>query len=222
MSNSNIDAAFCSTTINECYVFVKDKYVVLNYAPGKPKREIITGPKKIIDRFPMFANTIFENQIDCAFDTTDNNAYFFSGDQCVKTTAPQSTNARLVSGPMLITAMFPTLIGTGFENGINAAMRNHSQTLIHLFKGDNQVVLNLITYELLNHATMKISKAFPPFTGTVFESGIDAAFNAHFNREFYIFKGHYYGEFDLYTEQFINGFIKRIDEDWPALDGILL
>ncbi|KAK2366845.1 hypothetical protein QL285_080181 [Trifolium repens] len=68
----------------------------------------------------MFANTIFENQIDCAFDTTDNNAFFFSGDQCVKTTAPQSTNARLVSGPMLITAMFPTLIGTGFENGINA------------------------------------------------------------------------------------------------------
>jgi hypothetical protein len=66
----DIDAAFCSEKTNECYIFVKDKYVVLNYAPGGKKREIITGPKKIVDGFPMFAKTIFENGIDCAFETT--------------------------------------------------------------------------------------------------------------------------------------------------------
>jgi hypothetical protein len=33
----DIDAAFCSEKTNECYIFVKDKYVVLNYAPGGKK-----------------------------------------------------------------------------------------------------------------------------------------------------------------------------------------
>jgi hypothetical protein len=87
---------------------------------------------------------------------------------------------------MLITAMFPTLIGTGFENGINAAMRDYEKSLIHLFKGDERGVLNLNTNEFVTQWSMKVSKAFTQFTGTVFESGIDSAFNSHLNREVYI------------------------------------
>jgi hypothetical protein len=45
---------------------VKGKYVVLNYEMGK--RDIVSGPVHIADGFSIFANTIFETRIDCAFD----------------------------------------------------------------------------------------------------------------------------------------------------------
>jgi hypothetical protein len=61
----NNDAAFCSAKTNECYIFVKDKYAVLKDT-GEKNKDIITGPRKISDGFPMFKNTIFENRITCA------------------------------------------------------------------------------------------------------------------------------------------------------------
>ncbi|XP_045810372.1 albumin-2-like [Trifolium pratense] len=217
----NIDAAFASSKTNECFVFVKDKYVVLNYAPGFKKKEIMTGPRKIVEGFPMLKDTIFENGIDCAFDTTRNNETFiFSGNQCVKTTAPQSTNARLLSGPMLITAMFPTLIGTGFENGIESSTRSiNNDTTINLFKGDELVVFDMYSNSLVDR--MKISAHYRIFVGTVFESGIDAAFNTHVKDEVIVFKGQYYAHYNIRTNQFLNGYIKRIHDYWPALHGIL-
>jgi hypothetical protein len=186
---------------------VKDKYVVLNYAPGGKKREIITGPKKIVDGFPMFAKTIFENGIDCAFETTDNEAFIFCGNECAKTTAPKSRNARLLSGPMLITKMFPILRRTGFENGIDSATRScYEDNNVYLFKGKERLALDIIDNKVIGR--IKISSVYPPLLGTVFEQGIDAAFNTHDEDEAFIFKGKYYAHFNFRTKQFVNGFIK--------------
>ncbi|MCI55473.1 albumin-2, partial [Trifolium medium] len=58
MPYHSVDAAFRSSTKNECYVFAKDKYVVFNYGPDEEKKEdIINGPMHISDGFPMLAGT---------------------------------------------------------------------------------------------------------------------------------------------------------------------
>lgn len=50
---NNIDAAFCSSKFNECFVFARGKYVVVNYAPGEKKNQIISGPTNYVDGFSV-------------------------------------------------------------------------------------------------------------------------------------------------------------------------
>ncbi|XP_024642218.1 albumin-2 [Medicago truncatula] len=108
MPNYIIGPPLRSFPLNESYMFMKKKYVVLNYAPGEEKKDITNGPNRIIDGFPMLDNTIFENGIDCALDIKHNKAFIFSGNQCAKIKyAPNSTDSRLLSGPIPIAAMFP-------------------------------------------------------------------------------------------------------------------
>jgi hypothetical protein len=68
-------------------MFVKEKYVVLNYAPEEENGYIImNGPIHITHGFPVLWKTIFENRIDCAFDIEDedNEVFIFSDNQCAK------------------------------------------------------------------------------------------------------------------------------------------
>lgn len=220
----NIYAAFRSSVANQCYVFVEDKYMVVNYAPGGKKNQIINGPNDITDGFPMFVNTVFQWKIDSSFDTGDNLAYLFAGDRCLKIDySPESPeNARLLEGPIPIIKMFPCLEGTVFENGIDAAMRYVADHCAYLFKGDDCCVINFQS-KTLHRSTHKISNDFPLFLGTAFEGGIDAAFAV--NDEVYFFKGRYYARIIVGEHppmgQFINGYIKLISEEWPALRSIL-
>lgn len=222
MANS-IDAAFSSSVANECYIFVKDKYVVVNYAPGGKKKDIIKGPENIVDGFPMFARTLFQYQIDSSFDTGNNVVYFFAGDQCVKTeyTPDSPAKARLLEGPSPIIKMFPCLKGTVFENGIDAIVTAPNKEYVFLFKGNQKgdLLFNSNSIEYIQ----KISDyyTFQPFFGTVFEGGIDAAFNTQVNNEIYIFKGNDYAHYNMVTRQFLNGIIKEVSVEWPALKSIL-
>jgi hypothetical protein len=68
-------------------MFVKEKYVVLNYDPKEENGYIImNGPIHITDGFPALSKTIFENGIDCTFDIEDedNEVFIFSDNQCAK------------------------------------------------------------------------------------------------------------------------------------------
>lgn len=222
MPNS-IDAAFRSSVANECYIFVKDKYVVVNYAPGGKKKDIIKGPENIADGFPMFARTLFQYQIDSSFDTGNNVAYFFAGDQCVKTqyTPHLPAKARLLEGPIPIIKMFPCLKATVFENGIDAIMTAPNEKYVYLFKGNQKGALLFNSNSIERIKKISDYYYFQPFLGTVFEQGIDAAFNSNINNEVYIFKGRYYARYDMVKREFINGIIKLISDDWLALQGIL-
>lgn len=218
----NIETAFRSTNVNECYVFAKGRYVVVNYAPGGKKNQIISGPTNIVDGFPLFARTPFEYQIDSFLDTGDNVTYFiFSRDLCIKAEySPQSpAKARLLLGPIPIVFMFPCLKGTVFENGIDATMRFFSDSRVYLFKGDEVCFINYQSNEL--YYTKKIRNFFRNWVGTVFEGGIDAIFNSHIDGEIYIFKGQYYARYNIGRAEFINGAIKLISDDWLALQSLL-
>ncbi|CAI8609929.1 unnamed protein product [Vicia faba] len=226
MPYHNIDAAFRSSKVNECYLFVKDKYVVLNYAPGEKKKDIIKGPCLISDGFPMVAKMSAENVIDCAFNTHHNEAFFFFEKQCEKIDyAPDSTKSELLSGPTSIIEAFPCLDHTVHKDGIDAAFLSTRKN-VYLFKGHRYTRIDYVhpDYAIIVYRTIR--KGFGSLLGTVFESGIDAAFSSHVKHEAYIFRGEYYARINfgpdtLDGDFIVGGRIKRIKDDWPALHDIL-
>ncbi|KAL5079896.1 hypothetical protein RYX36_008317 [Vicia faba] len=225
MPLSRIGAAFRSSKHNECFVFVDDKYVVLNYAPGGRKDRILKGPQHIVAGFPVLARTPFENGINCAFETQHNEAYIFSGDHCARIDyAPHSTHhAKIHRGPTKITNVFTCLRGTAFEHGIDAAIRTLN-TRVLLFKGDAYALMDYHTDSI--HANHYIRTGFKTLVGTVFENGIDAAFKSDKNDEAYIFKQQYYACVNIdqghpIGGHLLGGRVKRIHDDWNALRGIM-
>ncbi|KAK2435184.1 hypothetical protein QL285_020260 [Trifolium repens] len=221
MSNRLVSAAFRSTQRNQCYVFNREKYVVVDYGRGSDRKtKLISGPVRIADGFSMFANTLFENGIDASFDNDGDDTFFFNGNQCAKVDfAPDTGDSRLLMGPIAITAMFPSLDDkTPFSKVLNAAVRSNNGKIVFLFSGAQVGSFDYESRRL--EQTRNISDAFPQFVGTVFELGLDAAFNTHDRNEVYIFKGEYYAHYNLITGEFI-GFIRKIRTDWPALSRII-
>ncbi|PNX73732.1 albumin-2, partial [Trifolium pratense] len=191
-----IDAAFNSFKHNECYVFVKDKYAVVNYAPGAKKHEILRGPIKTVGGFKVLAGTPFENGIDCAFENQHREAFIFSGNHCAKITyAPDHPHKpKILSGPKTIANMFTCLRGKSFEHGIDAAIRIHGKKVL-LFKGNVYAQMDYHTNKL--YSNHYIRNGFKSLVGTVFESGIDAAFKSDKKEEAYIFKNEYYARVSI-------------------------
>jgi hypothetical protein len=86
--------------------------------------------------------------------------------------------------------MFPRLRGTSFENGIDAAFKYRGND-VFLFKKDRCIRLNYLT-GITVESEKPIRESFPCLVGTIFETGIDAAFASHDTGEAYIFKGRYF------------------------------
>ncbi|KAJ9134882.1 hypothetical protein P3X46_032127 [Hevea brasiliensis] len=65
-----INAAFQSArNRDEVYLFMKNEYVLVNYAPGTTNDRVINGPLLICDGFPSLTDTAFaEFGVDCAFE----------------------------------------------------------------------------------------------------------------------------------------------------------
>jgi len=57
-----IDAVFRSTKENEAYLFMKNEYVLVNYAPGSKDDRIVNGPLLIRDGFPSLSDHTFGKQ----------------------------------------------------------------------------------------------------------------------------------------------------------------
>ncbi|PWA82812.1 hypothetical protein CTI12_AA174990 [Artemisia annua] len=156
---------------DEVYVFMKNEYALINYAPGTTSDRVVNGPHLICDSFPSLNGTAFgEHGIDCAFTTHyANECFIFSANLCAKIDyAPGTTNDKILKGPMTIFKMLPALKGTVFETGIDAAFESN----------DNPKLSNI----------KDISEGFPSLKGTIFDKGIDAAFASHRFNEAYIFK----------------------------------
>ncbi|XP_052197283.1 uncharacterized protein LOC127804459 [Diospyros lotus] len=221
---SYINAAFRARSTDEAYLFMENEYVLVNYAPGSTNDWIVNGPLFICDGYPSLIGTAFgEYGIDSAFDTDSTEAFIFSGKLCAYIDyAPGSKNDKILQGPMTITAMFSFFKDTVFENGIDAAFRSTTRDEAYLFKGNQYA---LIDYNSKSKIAIRyINKGFYSLIGTIFESGIEAAFASHRSNEAYIFKGDQYAFINFApgsTDDYIIGGVKKIPDNWPSLGEIL-
>ncbi|RDY04793.1 hypothetical protein CR513_11448, partial [Mucuna pruriens] len=222
---SYINAAFRASRTNEAYLFMKNEYVLMNYAPGTKDDRIVNGPHLICDGFPSLIDTPFGEQgIDCAFDTDYTQAYIFAANLCALIDyAPGTTDDKILSGPMPIADMFSFFKGTVFENGVDAAFKATSNYEAYLFRHDVYALINYNSKTLI--AIRKITDGFHSLQGTVFSSDIDAAFASHRTDEAYIFKGDLYALINFApgtTDDYIvGGRIKYILPNWPSLSRVL-
>lgn len=220
-----INAAFRSSRRNEAYLFLKNEYVLVNYAPGTTNDRIVNGPLLICDGYPSLSGTAFgEHGIDCAFDShRGNEAFVFSGNLCAHIDyAPGTTKDRILGGPMTITAMFPFFKGTVFGNSVDAAFTATARNEAYLFKGDCYALINYHSKTCI--AIRKITEGFYSLRDTIFQSGVDAAFASHRKDEAYIFKGDQYALINFApgsTDDKIIGGVKPITPNWPSLREIL-
>nr|XP_010918334.1 uncharacterized protein LOC105042730 [Elaeis guineensis]XP_029119721.1 uncharacterized protein LOC105042730 [Elaeis guineensis] len=229
---SYIDAAFSSYRSNEAYLFMKNEYVLVDYAPGTTDDRVLNGPLRIGDGYPSLAGTAFaEHGIDCAFASNyADEAYIFSGNLCAKINyAPGTTDDKIKEGPKTIAVMFPFLKKTVFESGIDAAFEATKTASFfksyeaYLFKGNQYALIN---YGSDSHliAIRFITQGFASLKNTIFESGIDAAFASHRTDEAYLFKGDSYALINFApgtTKDYIIGGVKKILPNWPSLRSIL-
>lgn len=221
-----ITAAFRAAALNEAYIFMGNEYVLLNYAPGSTNDRAVNGPLLVCDGFPLLMNTVFGEQgIDCAFNVNKGKEVFiFSANLCAHMDyAPGTTDDKILSGPKTIGAMFPFFKNTVFENGVDAAFTATEPDEAYLFKGDQYALIN---YGSNSHliATSSITQGFHSLRGTIFATGIEAAFASHCYNEAYIFKGDQYARIDFApgsTDDKIIGGIKPILPNWPSLSNIL-
>jgi hypothetical protein len=223
-----IDSAFRSTRKNEAYIFIKEQYVLINYAPGTTGDWVVNGPHFIGSSFHSLAGADFaEYGIDAAFgchDRDDNEAMIFSGNLCARINyAPGTTDDFIIAGPKTIRQKFPFFRGTNFEGGIDAAFESTVTGEAYLFKGSEYALIDYSKPELI--AIRPITEGFQCFRNTIFERGIGAAFASHVENEAYLFKGNNYvllhftpGRTDDYI---VNGPKEIVPANWPSLIGIV-
>ncbi|XP_073112840.1 albumin-2-like [Elaeis guineensis] len=223
---SYINAAFRSSRQSEAYLFMKNEYVRVNYAPGTTGDWVVNGPLLICNGFPTLTDAAFaEYGIDCAFGSHDGSeAFVFSMNLCAQISyTPGTTNDKISKGPMTIAAMFPFFKRTVFESGVDAAFESTTSYEAYLFKGNQYALIN---YGSDSHliAIRLITQGFPSLKNTIFESGIDAAFASHRYNEAYLFKGDSYALINFApatTDDYIIGGVKKISSHWPSLRSIL-
>lgn len=226
-NESYINAAFRASASNEAYLFMRNEYVLVNYAPGGTNDRIINGPLLICDGYPSLADTAFgEYGIDCAFGSHDKTeVYIFSGNLCALINyAPGTTNDWIIQGPMTIASMFPFFKDTVFEDGIDAAFEATAKSEAYLFRGNQYALINYDGSSARVIAIRLITEGFGSLRGTIFKDGIEAAFASHRVDEAYIFKGKYYALINFApgtTNDYIIGSVKEILPNWPSLRSIL-
>ncbi|KAG1326143.1 Albumin-2 [Cocos nucifera] len=115
---------------------------------------------------------------------------------CYWTTLPGTTDDRVVNGPLLICDGYPSLTDTAFaEHGIDCAFGSHNGDEAFIFSANLCAQINYApgtTDDKIIKGPMTIAAMFPFFKGTVFESGVDAAFESTRTYEAYLFKGNRY------------------------------
>ncbi|KAL7208038.1 hypothetical protein ACSBR1_029901 [Camellia fascicularis] len=186
-SKSCINGAFCSSRINEAYLFKKNEYVLLDHAPNSTVDRVLNGLLLICDGFLSLSGTAFAGHgIDSAFRShNEDEAFFFSGNLCaqIKYTPPgtTTTNDKIIKGPMTITAMFPFFKETVFESGVDAAFKSSRIYGAYLFKGNQYARINYGS-DSSSHGLIAvglITEGFASLKNTIFGSGIEVAFALH-------------------------------------------
>lgn len=222
-----IESAFNFSDKEEVYLFVADRCLLINYAPGTTDDYIIKGPQTIGDLLPYLKDTIFASGIDAAFTaSTKNEAYIFrSNIYALINFAADGGN--IIQGPKLITDSFYSLKNTIFAKGIDAAFTSSTKNEAYIFRGNQYALINFApgtTDDYIIQGPKKITESFYSLKDTIFENGLDAAFSSSSKNEAYIFKGDTYALINFApgtTDDYIIQGPKKITESFYCLKSIL-
>lgn len=220
-----IECAFNFSDKEEVYLFIADRYLRINYAPGKTDDRILNGPETIGNGFPYLKDTIFASGIDAAFTaSTKNEAYIFRSNIYALINFDEG---KIIQGPKLITDSFYSLKNTIFAKGIDAAFTSSTENEAYLFRGNQYALINFApgtTDDYIIQGPKKIIDSFDSLKGTIFENGLDAAFSSSRTYEAYIFKGDTYALINFApgtTDDYIIQGPKKITESFYSLKDIL-
>ncbi|KAK7369468.1 hypothetical protein VNO80_11507 [Phaseolus coccineus] len=219
-----IDSSFRSSTTNEVYFFLLDKFVRVYYTPGQERQtddKFLTDLSWIGYSFPSFRYNLFGAYgIDCAFDTEGNEAYIFYSEMCAYI---DYANDKILSGLITIEEMFPVLKDTVFEDGIDSAFRSSRGKEVYLFERNKYCCMDYGSKQLVG-PIRNITDGFPVLKGTIFEDGIDASFASHKENQVYLFKGENYAVMNFIpgsTDDTLVDGVKPIIDGWSCFKGIL-
>lgn len=220
-----IESAFNFSDKEEVYLFIADRCLLINYAPGTTNDYIIKRPQTIGDGFPYLRYTIFASGIDAAFTASrKNEAYIFRSNIYALINFDRGY---IIEGPELITDSFYSLRNTIFAKGIDAAFTSSTENEAHLFRGNQYALINFAsgtTDDYIIQRPKNITESFHSLKDTIFENGLDAAFSSSRTNEAYIFKGDTYAVINFAhgsTKDCIIEGPKKITESFYSLKDIL-
>ncbi|MBD0741483.1 hemopexin repeat-containing protein [Streptomyces sp. CBMA152] len=177
--------------------------------------------------------TVFENGFDgaTAVPGSPSDLYFFKGNGYVRYNAQTDTvNGWGKDGKLLSLAdQWPGLRGTGFENGIDAAVEvPNIPDAIYFFKGDSYLRYNVKEDKAEtwggDSPVLPLARLWPGLKGTGFENGFTAAAPVPGDADaLYLFKGDSYLRYDLKEDKAeswgSDSPVLKIADHWPGLKG---
>ncbi|KAL2921173.1 Albumin-2 [Bienertia sinuspersici] len=154
-----------------------------------------------------------------------NHAYIFMKNEYVlEDYEPDTRNDTILYGPYHISDVFSSLEDKIFatNKGINCAFASHDVEVAYIFSG-NMCAKWFYAPDSSNDKILEgpkpIVEMLPFFRGTLFENGVDAAFESSRPYEAYLFKGKYYARINYSANNghLIN--LALIGQFWPCLRG---
>ncbi|KAL2921169.1 Albumin-2 [Bienertia sinuspersici] len=156
---------------------------------------------------------------------TKNQAYMFMKKEFViEDYGPGTTRDTQVYGPHNIGEVFSSLKGTVFaEQGIDSAFASDENGVAYIFSGNTcakwYYAADNSSHDAILEGPKPIAAMFPFFRRTMFETGVDAAFESSHPYEAYLFKGKNYAKISYSPDGGHLVGIASINEFWPCLRG---
>ncbi|MCI05380.1 albumin-2-like, partial [Trifolium medium] len=94
--------------------------------------------------FPKLKGTFFENGIDAAIRSTGEDVFLFKGKKYIRI----NYLTRKIGHERYIRDGFPSLAGTVFEKGIDAAFASHIKDEAYIFKGEYYARINIARHTI--------------------------------------------------------------------------
>ncbi|KAI8556690.1 hypothetical protein RHMOL_Rhmol05G0273400 [Rhododendron molle] len=164
----------------------------------------------------------YKGYINAAFRSSrKNEAYLFMmNEYLLLNYAPGTTDDKVVKGPLFICDGYRSITGTAFaEHGIDCAFGSHYGDEAFIFSGNLCAQIQYTpgrTNDKIIKGPMTITAMFPLFKGTMFESGVDAAFEATNKGEAYLFKDNQYALINYSSDSKLIE-VRRITQGFPSL-----
>jgi len=194
-------------TVERVYFFSGSGYVRFDVALNGV---LPVYPLDIASQWPG----LFGADIGAAVVWGDKVYFFRGGEYCRYDVAANVTDPGY---PKPIGPNWPNVAGSGFENGIDAAV-NWGNGKAYWFKRDLYIRKTAATESMDSGYPKPITGNWPGVAGTGFEHGIDDAIN-YGNDKVYWFKGDQYLRMDGATKSADPGYPKPIAGNWPGVYG---